>query len=369
VSATSGRRHYVTLADRNYLTRGLALIESLARHERRDHVLYFVCLDELTRTVLTALRHPNVVPVALHHLERNDHALLATRAGRSLVEYYWTLTPTLILRLIERHPDIDVLTYLDSDLYFFSSPDPVFDELGRQSVLIHEHRYTRELAYLERESGRFNVGLLCFRRDQTGLEVLRWWRERCLEWCFARTEDGKMGDQMYLDDWPRRFPGVTVLQHPGAGLAPWNHGQYRVQPQPDGPATVDGRPLVFFHFHSLAVPHPSLLLTSKHPVYPMSEPILRACYLPYAEALWRQARVTRLVLPAFSFGMNDQVTFTPQLTLLARQDAPALELGPLQRLPLDPVWSALVAAPEARPAGGPPSFVNQPSSNQMRGPS
>jgi hypothetical protein len=338
----NARRSYVTLADRNYLVRALALIESLERHERRDHVLYFVCLDEITRTVLTALGHPNVVPVALHDLERGDPALLATRAGRTLVEYYWTLTPTLILRLLERHPEIDVLTYLDADLCFFSSPDPVYEELGARSILIHEHRFTPELAYLARESGIFNVGLLCFRRDDAGLGALRWWRERCLEWCHARTEDGKMGDQMYLDDWPQRFSRLVVLQHPGAGLAPWNQGQYHIVPQADGPATVDGRPLVFFHFHSLAVAHPSLVLASKHTVYPMSEPILRGCYLPYVEALWRQGRMVRLVLPTFAFGMNEAISLTPEHTLLVREDAPPVDVAALglRPLPLGDGWTA-----------------------------
>lgn len=119
----STRRYFCTLADRNYLVRGLALIESLRRHEKGDYTLYFVCLDELTRTVLTALRLPNVVPIALHEIEAGDERLLATRKDRTLVEYYWTLSPTIIQWIINHHPQIDVLTYLDADLFLFSSLD------------------------------------------------------------------------------------------------------------------------------------------------------------------------------------------------------------------------------------------------------
>ena len=33
-----------------------------------------------------------------------------------------------------------------------------------------------------------------------GLKALKWWRDRCLEWCYARIEDGKFGDQFYIED-------------------------------------------------------------------------------------------------------------------------------------------------------------------------
>ena len=91
---------------------------------------------------------------------------------------------------------------------------------------------------------------MTFRRDGRGLEALRWWRDRCLEWCYFRVEDGKMGDQKYLDDWPERFEGVHVLEHPGGGSRRGTSSS-TARARDDGRILVDQRELVFYHFHSL----------------------------------------------------------------------------------------------------------------------
>ncbi|HET6279924.1 MAG TPA: hypothetical protein VFH73_03130, partial [Polyangia bacterium] len=261
--------------------------------------------------------------------------------------------------IINHHPEIDVLTYLDADLFLFSSLDPVYAELGSRSILIHEHRYTPELAYLLPESGRFNVGLLCFRRDVAGMGALAWWRERCLEWCYQRTEDGKMGDQMYLDDWPTRFQGVVVLQNLGAGLAPWNFGQYRIGAEPGRTPTVNGGPIVFFHFHSLAVPRRDVVLVTRHTSYPVTPEILNGCYVRYAEVLWTQGAAVKAVLPTFSFGMSEKITLTPHHILLVRQGPQPVELGigRCRDIPLSSGWDARMLA---HGDAAPPPAVTSP---------
>lgn len=312
------RRYYCTYFDRNYLLKALALIESLARHETRPYQLFAVCMDEITRLLLGKLSLPNVVLIPIHEIEEGDEALLAAKRNRNLVEYYWTVTSTALLWILEKHSEVDVLTYLDADLYFFSSPEPVFEELGSKSVLIHEHRFPSRLVHLEK-NGKFNVGLMCFRNDHLALGTLRWWRERCLEWCYQRNEAGKFGDQCYLDDWPERFQGVVVLQSPGAGLAPWNHEQYEFSVDPVKRPLVDGRTVVFYHFHGFELVHPEVVLPIKHKDYPLTPDLLNLCFLPYAEALLEALRTVRQVLPDFGFGISS--VLVPDQTFLARKTA------------------------------------------------
>ena len=239
--------HYGTYFDRRYLSRGLALYRSMVRH-CRPFSLSILCLDEFTGLVLSKMDLPEVHLVTLQELESSDPGLLAVRENRSRVEYYFTLTPSFLLHLVDRVPGLKRITYLDADLSFFSSPSAIFDELGEGSILIVGHRFPETLKPLE-VYGIYNVGLLTFRGNPEGRLCLGWWRDRCLEWCYDRPEGGKFADQKYLDDWPDRF-GAVVLENPGAGLAPWNQFQYRIR-LAGGKVMVDGEPLVFYHFQGL----------------------------------------------------------------------------------------------------------------------
>jgi tetratricopeptide (TPR) repeat protein len=233
--------------------------------------------------------------------------LLEAKKNRSVVEYYWTLTPIIIKRILERYPFIDFLTYLDADLFFYSSPDPIMNELGTNSVLIHEHRFPPEQAFLQKY-GKYNVGLLCFRHDTNGLEILNWWGERCIEWCYARLENGKYGDQLYLDHWPETFNGVVVLKNIGAGVAPWNHIQYTIGQDETGNISVNDVPLVFYHFHSLTFVEPNILIPSIYTANPLTLDLLKYCFVPYANKLHESINQVREIIPDFRFGLfRDQV--------------------------------------------------------------
>lgn len=242
------KRYYCTYFDSGYLSRGLALIKSL--HQNcAPFELWVLCMDAKAFDELSRLNLPNVQLISREAFEAANPEVAATQLSRSRIEYYFTCTPALPFYLLQQHPTIDLITYLDADLYFYASPEPIFDELGGRSVAITPHRFTPRLKTHE-ENGLHNVGWLTFRRDQAGLACLAWWRERCIEWCFDRVEDDKFADQKYLDSFDHLFDGVVSIQHKGVNLALWNIGNYQIS-QSDGQVMVDEQPLIFYHFHGL----------------------------------------------------------------------------------------------------------------------
>ncbi|MDO8722362.1 MAG: hypothetical protein Q7J31_09050, partial [Syntrophales bacterium] len=210
--------YFCTYFDRNYLSRGLAMYRSLREH-CPEFRLWVLCMDEATLEASTQFDLPEVELISLPDFEKDDEPLVWAKQNRSQVEYYFTCTPSLPLYVLNHWPEVNLITYLDADLFFFASPAPLFEELGAGSVAIIGHRFPPHLRDKERY-GIYNVGWLSFRRDENGFVCLNWWRERCIDWCYDREEDGRFADQKYLDDWPSRFQNLIVLQHKGANLAP-----------------------------------------------------------------------------------------------------------------------------------------------------
>jgi hypothetical protein len=286
------RVHYATLFDRHYLSRGLALYQSLARHSP-PFVLWVLCLDEATHAVLERLALSGVRPVQLAELERFDPDLKRVRGTRRAVEYYWTCGPAFLHYVWERLSAAELLAYLDADLLFFGDPTPLFEPLRNGSALLVEHRFSASVPQLTKRKGRFNVGFMAFRRGGPARACISRWREQCLEWCFDRVEPTRFGDQKYLEDWPRTYPGVQFTPDLGAILAPWNLEDYRVT-WAGGRVLVDGEPLRFYHFNRFRIVRPWLFDPALWFHGQRMTPVLkRHVYVPYARELRRAGALVR----------------------------------------------------------------------------
>lgn len=258
--------HYCTYFDGSFLVQGLALWRSLTAHDP-DAVLWVLTLDDFAQGFLGSRIDPSLRAVSLETLEADDPELTAAKENRTRVEYYFTLSPCWPRWLLRKHPEIDRVTYLDADLFYFANPSPIFaamDAAGA-SVLITAHRFPSWLEHYERH-GTFNVGVLAFRNDPAGRTCLETWRAQCLEWCYDRIEGERYADQKYLDEWPTRLgSALLVLEHPGVNMAPWNWARLKwtVSPSPDvtGSAkagqtsmystpnvALHGLPLIIYHF-------------------------------------------------------------------------------------------------------------------------
>jgi len=237
---------YCTLFDSNFLPQGLALYHSLLKWAGPFR-LWILCMDERVERQLASLSLQHVALISLRELETAE--LLAVKPGRTRGEYCWTLTSFMYPAVFHRDPSITRVTYLDADLFFFAPPALLLEELDRsgKDVLITDHAYAPEYDQ-SALSGRFCVQFLTISNNPKGLAVQRWWSERCLEWCFSRYEDGKFGDQKYLDEWPTRFAdSVHILMRTDRTLGPWNVKDL----------AKPGNDPVLYHFHSFRLIAPN----------------------------------------------------------------------------------------------------------------
>jgi hypothetical protein len=201
------------------------MFESLNDHSSDFHLFIFA-FDGITNEILISLNLNKVTIVSLEEFETPE--LKEVKKERSKAEYCWTCTPSIIYHVLKNYNASDC-TYIDSDLLFYSDPAVLLSELDqhKKNVLVTEHRFSYlPRLYEEKRAGRFCVQFLTFRNEESSLKILDKWRKQCINWCYARYEEGKFGDQRYLDEWPEIYSNIQILQHSGGGIAPWNLQQY-----------------------------------------------------------------------------------------------------------------------------------------------
>ena len=245
------------------------MYESLKKNSNKFH-LYIFAFDLKSYELLSKLNLKSVTIISLKEFE--DKELLEIKKSRSQVEYCWTCTPYIIKYSIEKF-NLTKCTYLDADIYFFSNPNILINEMLNKSILLTEHRYTPNYDQTLKR-GIYNVQFLTFKKDKNGMMALNWWKENCKAWCYQKVENGKFGDQKYLDDWTLKFEGVHVLKNLGGGVAPWNIQQYKIEEKPFE--------LVFYHFHDF-----NYLLNNKLDLgsYKLRKEDIKFIYKPYIKHL------------------------------------------------------------------------------------
>lgn len=287
--------NFCTLYNSGYAAKGLAMYWSL-RKVCPEFMLYVFAFDDTLAEALKTMALPYMTVVKLKEFE--DENLLRVKPTRTAGEYCWTCSSSTIYYCLT-HYDIDHCTYIDADLYFYSNPQVLIDEMGDDDVLITSHRYSEQYKS-EEKAGKYCVQFMTFKNTKRGMAVLKWWRNACLDWCYARFEDGKFGDQKYLDDWTERFEGVHELEHLGGGVAPWNMQQYTFRKQGEkniGTEIATGKEfeLVFFHYHACHCFKKGWLREFSYVWYEWKKQNWDVLFKPYAKELIYAFRTMRKV--------------------------------------------------------------------------
>jgi len=243
--------YFTTYFDKNYLSRGLVLYNSLKRHCEKFS-LYVLCLDnevydyfQFNNTLF-----PEVVTIRLTEIEEYDLELKACKTNRSVIEYYFTLSPCLPLYVLKRY-NVSHICSLDADIMFFSSPAKIFSHLENYSVLITPHNFSSDLIKLE-IYGIYNVSFQIFKNDVLGIKCLEDWRNQCINWCYDKLEGDKFADQKYLDKWISNYQGVLSIPYFESGVAPWNLNSFSITNN-DIDVFINEEKLIFYHYQGLRI--------------------------------------------------------------------------------------------------------------------
>lgn len=266
--------YFCTLFDSYYLHKGIALYLSLERVTSDFH-LYVMAFDKNSYEKLNACGFAKMTVELLDDFETPE--LKAVKPTRNKAEYCWTAGPSVIYYFQEKYA-LDRITYLDSDLFFLTDPHLIEKEAGDSSVVITEQNISDVAA---ERYGRYCVQYMTFNNDKDGQGALKWWRDKCIEWCFQIMEPTRYADQKYIDEFPKRWDRVCVLKNLGAGIAPWNMNRYKYS---DDSLTFEGKewPLVFFHMHGVVVSIKDKVLTAHSHHFALNKDVTRLFFEPYA---------------------------------------------------------------------------------------
>jgi len=246
---------YCTLFDSNYLDKGILTIQSLIQQTNKD-VIYVLCMDDKCFAVLSVLGLQRTVLIRIE--EFLDDRYIEARSNRSIAEFCWTCTAGIISYVLRTYRE-DIVTYFDSDMFFYKNPNDLVREMidNGKEVQIIEHGFSRSLGnrLTQNHVGKYCVEFNTFTNKKSSLRLLAIWQEKTLNNCSCVGKH-HWGDQYYLNEWPDKYDFVNVLKNPGAGVAPWNINRYKLQNK-DGNSFFlktdngDTCSLYFYHFENL----------------------------------------------------------------------------------------------------------------------
>lgn len=281
----SKTRHIVTSTDANYLHKTIAFYLSLCK-VHQNFILHLFCFDDIAYKIFKELGYKNIViynPSDFETLELKK--VKASKIKR--YEYYWACNPFLTRKVLLEQ-DTDFVSSCDCDLLFFKSPEEIFEELSDADVLIQPNNFSSQFSTDSAKVGYYCTSFQCFRKNNNSIKILNWWHKKTMKWCSSKFEEGKFGEQKYLDDWRTRFKRVREIVNIGTNVAPWNVQKLDISIQ-DGRFLINHKyPLIYYHFHSFRMNltnYQYIITGDRHNNYPISSNVRKLIYEPYTQIL------------------------------------------------------------------------------------
>ena len=242
-------KYICTYFDFNFLPRGLALYNSIKRFHN-DFVFFVLAFDQETYDYLSNLQYKNLIPISFKTYNSNFNTNQEKYEDRK--QYYFSATPNICLYILDNYPEVDLLLYLDADVFVFNSLNLLYDEVGDASIAFCSHRTHPVFKIVAKNHGKYNVGVNFFRNSKIAKTCLLDWKSDCENW-YKGMPDYHLqyfSDQIFLDKWESKYSGIKIIKNIGVNAAPWNAVNY-IFSENNEEFYVNDNPLVIYHFSSV----------------------------------------------------------------------------------------------------------------------
>jgi hypothetical protein len=295
--------YFCTITTNTYLLKALALYESICMHMDNNFHMWICTIDKPAYDLLIKLNLPHVSIVDVGAIE--NERLLEAKNNRYVNEYCWTIKASLIKFILKQHNYIDSILYLDSDTFMFSSPYPFFDSLKISNVVLTCHNFTGCVDYSTRQKGLYNAGIVGFKNSRNALQILHWWENRCIEWCYDDIQPNRFGDQKYLETIKNKHSKTAVIESVGGNAAMWNI-EYCDIKNLDNKVYINNDILIFFHFCSFFIITENEFDLWKCVCPKIETSAMQLIYIPYVQAIKNAINQVKKYETDISFLLSDK---------------------------------------------------------------
>lgn len=299
---------YFTICARNYLAYAKTLRASLLAVE--PQAKFWTVLIEDRRD------QPEAVENVLYASELGIPSFWDMALRYSVMELATAIKPFVFLHFLESE-EAGAAIYLDPDIQVFAPLAEVHALLrnGTPAVLtphstvpLDDGGDPDDLRLLR--TGAYNLGFAAFSAAPAALDLLRWWAGQCETRCVVSVEDGLFVDQKFMDLAPCYLPGTAILHHPGYNVAYWNLPSRKLALAGDG-WTVNGEPLIFFHFSGVVPGDPRVFSKHQDRYTAASVGPAAALLRGYLDHLQQHGHAAHAKLP-YSYGVYDDGAPIPE---------------------------------------------------------
>lgn len=297
--------HFTTVLSESHLFKLIPMYVSL-KLQCKNFKLYVLCANNSVFDILNKINFEDIVLITLAEVENLEKALKKAKENRSFHEYCWTLKPALLYYVMNKYDEAQYYAHLDADLFFFSDVEELFNENPEATIFLTDHRNSDEFKKYYDLSGLYNTGFVGLRNCSIAKKAVLLWLYRCIKRCtaFYDEKNKTFGDQRHVEDWPKIFQNVHVVNSRGANAAFWNIKQYEVS-KIDNNVFLNDEKLLFYHYSGLSIIGSKEFDLSYY-YHIDDDNIVKYIYLPYVEILSKAIENLIIEFPWFNTGFTDK---------------------------------------------------------------